>query len=60
MRTGSMLIKFVPPETLARIGGPQRLAEAIDKYHDRLAQVIGSPAAFRELLFGEGAAGDAP
>ena len=58
--TSSMLIKFVPPETLARFGGAERFAEAIDKSLDRLAEVIGSPAAFRELLFGEGAAGDAP
>ena len=32
----------------------------IDKSLDRLAEVIGSPAAFRNLLFGEGATGDAP
>ena len=51
--TSAMLIKFVPPETLARFGGAERFAEAIDKSLDRLAQVIGSPAAFRELLFGE-------
>ena len=51
--TSAMLIKFVPPETLARFGGAERFAEAIDKSLDRLAQVIGSPAAFRELLFGK-------
>ncbi len=53
MRTSSMLIKFVPPETLARFGGAERFAEAIDKSLDRLAEVIGRPAAFRDLLFGE-------
>ncbi len=58
MRTSSMLIKFVPPETLVRFGGAERLAEAIDKSLDRLAQVIGSPAAFRDLLFGQEAAGE--
>ena len=50
--TSSMLIKFVPPETLARFGGPERYAEAIDQSLDRLAEVIGNEAAFRELLFG--------
>ncbi len=58
MRTSSMLIKFVPPETLARFGGAERVAEAHDKSRNRLAQVIGDEAAFRELLFGEGAAGE--
>jgi L-seryl-tRNA(Ser) seleniumtransferase len=56
--TSAMLIKFVPPETLARFGGAERFAEAIDKSLDRLAEVIGRPAAFRELLFGERAAGE--
>jgi L-seryl-tRNA(Ser) seleniumtransferase len=51
--TSSMLIKFLPPETLARFGGAERFADAIDRSLDRLADVIGDPAAFRNLLFGE-------
>ncbi len=51
-----MLIKFVPPETLARFGGAERFAEAIDRSLDRLADVIGDPATFRTLLFGEAGA----
>ncbi len=48
-----MLIKFVPPETLARFGGAERFADAVDRSLDLLAEVIGDPAAFRNLLFGE-------
>ena len=51
--TSSMLIKFVSPETLTRFGGPERFADAVDRSLDRLAEVIGDPAAFRNLLFGE-------
>ena len=51
--TSSMLIKFVPPEILARFGGAERFADAIDRSLDRLADVIGDPATFRNLLFGE-------
>ena len=51
--TSSMLIKFMPPETLARFGGAERFADAVDRSLDRLADVIGDPAAFRNLLFGE-------
>jgi len=51
--TSSMLIKFVPPETLARFGGADRFADAVDRSLDRLAEVIGNPATFRDLLFGE-------
>ncbi len=51
--TSSMLIKFVAPETLARFGGAERFADAVDRSLDRLAEVIGDPPAFRDLLFGE-------
>ncbi len=51
--TSAMLIKFVSPETLARFGGAERFADAVDRSLDRLAEVIGDPAAFRALLFGE-------
>jgi L-seryl-tRNA(Ser) seleniumtransferase len=50
--TSSMLIKFMPPDTLARFGGGERFADAVDRSLDRLADVIGDPAAFRNLLFG--------
>ncbi len=50
--TSSMLIKFMSPETLARFGGGERFADAVDRSLDRLAEVIGDPATFRNLLFG--------
>ncbi|NQV84774.1 MAG: hypothetical protein HQ494_13250 [Rhodospirillales bacterium] len=50
--TSSMLIKFMPPETLERFGGPEKYADAVDKSLDKLAEVIGDEAALRELLFG--------
>jgi L-seryl-tRNA(Ser) seleniumtransferase len=51
--TSSMLIKFMSPETLARFGGPERFADAVEQSLDRLAEVIGDAVAFRHLLFGE-------
>ncbi len=51
--TSDMLIKFMAPETLSRFGGAERFAEALDRSLDRLAEVIGDPATFRNLLFGE-------
>ncbi len=53
--TSAMLIKFVPPETLARFGGAEGFADAVDRSLDRLAEVIGDPAAFSNLLFGDSA-----
>jgi len=50
--TSAMLIKFMPPETLDRFGGAEKFADAVDKSLDRLAEIIGDEAAFRELLFG--------
>ena len=57
--TSSMLIKFIPPETLARFGGAERFAEVVDQSIDRLAEVIADKAAFRELLFGPSQKADA-
>ncbi len=51
--TSAFLIKFVPPETLTRFGGAERFADAIDRSLDRLAEVLGDPADFCNLLFGE-------
>jgi L-seryl-tRNA(Ser) seleniumtransferase len=54
--TSSLLIKFIPPERLEKFGGADKFAEAIDTCLDRLADVIGDEAAFRDLLYGEEAA----
>jgi L-seryl-tRNA(Ser) seleniumtransferase len=50
--TSAMLFKFIPPETLARFGGPAALARAVDDGLDRLAGLIKSPDAVRALLYG--------
>lgn len=51
--TSSLLFKFIPPETLARFGGPDALAKAVDASLSRLATLIGEPEAIRRLLLGE-------
>ena len=56
--TSSMLIKFMPPETLKCFGGAEKFADAVDASLDKLADVIGDEAALRELLFGAEAATD--
>jgi L-seryl-tRNA(Ser) seleniumtransferase len=48
--TGALLLKFIPPETLQRFGGAARLAEAIDRSLDQLAQLIAQPKAIEDLL----------
>jgi L-seryl-tRNA(Ser) seleniumtransferase len=52
--TSSLLLKFVPPETLERFGGAEALAKAVDSAVDRLAALLREPAALRTLLLGEG------
>ncbi|PPR63722.1 MAG: hypothetical protein CFH10_00447 [Alphaproteobacteria bacterium MarineAlpha4_Bin2] len=55
--TSALMFKFIPPETLARFGGPERFVDAIDQSIDTLAAAIGDPAALRSLLFGDADAG---
>lgn len=50
--TSSLLVKFVPPETLERFGGADALAKAFDASVDRLAALLRDPAALRRLLLG--------
>ena len=50
--TADLLIKFVPPETLARFGGADRYAEAVDASLTRLGALLCDPARLRELLLG--------
>ncbi len=51
--TSSLLIKFVPPETLAAVGGPEVVAAAVDASLSRLAALLREPARITTLLFGE-------
>lgn len=53
--TSSLLFKFVPPETLARFGGSDALAKAVDASLGRLAGLIADDEKIRRLLLGDGA-----
>lgn len=50
--TSALLFKFVPPETLDRLGGAARLAQAVDESISRLAAMLADPAQLRTLFFG--------
>jgi L-seryl-tRNA(Ser) seleniumtransferase len=50
--TSAILVKFVPPETLARFGGAGALARAVDDALTGLGAVVGSADAVRTLLYG--------
>lgn len=50
--TSAFMIKFVPPETLARLGGAERLADAIDECIGKLGEVLRSPEDFSSLILG--------
>jgi L-seryl-tRNA(Ser) seleniumtransferase len=50
--TSSLLLKFIPPETLERFGGADALAKAVDSSLDRLAALLRDRAALRALLLG--------
>ena len=48
-----LLIKFVPPETLARFGGPKKYAEAVNATLTKLGTLLREPEKIRELLLGK-------
>lgn len=50
--TSALLIKFLPPETIARFGGPKKFAQAIDISLNNLAHMIGDAGQLRQLLLG--------
>jgi L-seryl-tRNA(Ser) seleniumtransferase len=61
--TADLLIKFVPPETLERFGGPKKYANAINASLTKLGELLREPDAIRELLLGSqvsGSKSDAP
>jgi L-seryl-tRNA(Ser) seleniumtransferase len=51
--TADLLIKFVPPETLERFGGPRRYAEAVNATLSKIGLLIRNPQRVREMLLGE-------
>ena len=53
--TSALLLKFVPPELLARFGGAERFADAVDEALGELATLVTDEEALRRLL----AAGEA-
>ena len=50
--TAALMIKFVPPETLDKFGGAEKLAHAINGSLDELSTVIANPEVMRELVLG--------
>ncbi|HVM17080.1 MAG TPA: hypothetical protein VM290_05825 [Gaiellaceae bacterium] len=48
--TAALLLKFLPPETLARLGGPDALAAAVDVSLDEVGRLLRSPDELRALL----------
>ena len=50
--TADLLIKFVPPETLQRLGGAGRYADAVNSSVTRLGELLRDPEGVRELLLG--------
>ena len=51
--TSSLLFKFVPPETLARFGGAEAFAKAVDSSLGKLGALLAEPESIRTLLFGD-------
>jgi len=54
--TPDLLLKFVPPETLASLGGADSLAEAIAASVERALATLSDRDELRELLFGRAVA----
>jgi L-seryl-tRNA(Ser) seleniumtransferase len=48
--TSALLLKFLPPETLERFGGPERFAVAVDEALDALATLVGDREGLAGLL----------
>jgi L-seryl-tRNA(Ser) seleniumtransferase len=57
--TPDLLLKFVPPETLAELGGGERLADAIAGSVERALAAVSDLDQLRALLFGRAVAGRA-
>ena len=50
--TSALMIKFIPPETLARFGGAPAYARAINDCLSKLAGMLTEPEQIRHLLLG--------
>lgn len=49
---GDILFKFIPPETLARFGGVEKFAQAVDAALTKLGGLLKDPGKIRRLLLG--------
>jgi L-seryl-tRNA(Ser) seleniumtransferase len=49
---GDLLIKFIPPETLERLGGPVAFAKAMDSSMTKLGNMLRDPKQLHTLFFG--------
>ena len=54
--TSALLIKFISPEALQKLGGAEQFAEAVDRSLDSLAELMQQPLALKALILGEAAA----
>lgn len=50
---GDILFKFIPPETLARFGGPEKFARAVDTSLTKLGALLREPEKIGQLLLGD-------
>jgi L-seryl-tRNA(Ser) seleniumtransferase len=50
--TAALLIKFLPPETIAAVGGPDAFAAAVDEALHQAAKIATDPDATRRFLHG--------
>jgi len=50
--TADLLIKFVPPETLARFGGPKKYADAVNSSLTKVGELLREPTKLRRVLLG--------
>jgi hypothetical protein len=48
----NLLLKFIPPETLARFGGADKFAAAVDQSITKLGELLKEPEKIRSLLLG--------
>jgi L-seryl-tRNA(Ser) seleniumtransferase len=53
--TSSLMLKFIPPDTLKRFGGAQAYAQAIEVCIGKLSDMLSTPEELRRLLLGNGA-----
>lgn len=49
--TGDLLVKFIPPETLARFGGQEKYVDALDAALNAVAGIIDDPKRLTSLYF---------